>query len=688
MEEKAIEPRAYVYIRWSSQAQNDGDSRRRQELGVEEFTKRTGVEITQTFRDEGISGFTGQNLKIGALKELMDKVRKGIIRKGDFIIVESIDRLTRQDVWKAIEIIGNIMRAGVRIYTTTDQKLYDDYEGDTFSNYLYLSMIAQRAYEESKTKRERLKSVWQEKRKNITANKNRGKLLTSKVPIWLEVRTDDEGKQYFHIKENVVADIKTLLELLKTRGYRASLRVFNEKYVKSDYRFTEMYLSNLLIDGRLYGNLTLKERNYDDNGTVKHKVVDVVENYYPRVIDFGVVEEARVCVQSRGFENSGQYVKGSIENIFKHILKCGTCGYALTIRTNNKYYKGKLHKVYYYFECKNNRVGSCTQRNINLTGFENAFIQYFELFNLQHILNESIDSDVLDSEKEFYDVKEEYFKIKNEQDNVEKLLENYINQGVDVPDTFMKKSIEVAKRLQDKKKVMEIAESELSFKKQQSQKRYSLDDINEALEDSEKRLALNQYLRLQRVKIYTKVIGDLVFVVFNNIKTNPFYKEVLKDDTFPTKHITNFMERVKFPEYKGYGHDFDPNEEIPDKDFNRFQKEYDESIQNSFINEVTTRYLENLKNCHQVVYIYDKELNTKTDEHKERLGRLFRDPLTEAQQYYIEFLDNFDDKEGCEALIDIKEEIKYVDIYSICQQVYEEKREEIEENIMEDGEVI
>lgn len=678
MEEKSVKPRAYVYIRWSSQAQNNGDSRRRQELGVEEFTKRTGVEITQTFRDEGISGFTGQNLKIGALKELMDKVRSGIIRKGDFIVCESVDRLTRQDIWQAIEILGSIMRAGVRIYTTNDQKLYDDLAGDPFSNFLYLSMIAQRAWEESQQKKKRLKSVWQYKRENIIENREKGKILTSKVPAWLEVRKDDEGKQYFHIKEDMVADIKVILELLKTRGFRASLRVFHERYKVSDFHFTETYMAGLLKDGRLYGRLTLKERYHDENGTVKHRVVDTVEDYYPKVVDFSVVEEARIHTQNRSFETAGRYVKSSIQNIFKHILKCGTCGFALTVRVNSKYYKGKYYKNYYYIECKNHRIGSCTQPNTNLAGFENAFIQYFELFNLQHILNESIDKDVLEKEKEFYDSKEEYYKIKNEQDNIEKLLENYITEGVDVPETFMSKSIDVAKRLQEKKKVMEITEADLVHRKQQSQKRYSLDDIKEALKDDEKRLALNQYLRLQKIKIYSKVIGDLVFVVFNNIKANPFYEEVLKDDTFPIKHITHFMKKVDFPEYKGYGYDFDPNEDVSDEEFDRFQKGYDESIQNRFIEEVKERYLENLKNCHQVVYVYDRKLNSKTEQHRERLGRLYRDPLTEAQEYYIEFIERYRKEEGCEELNKITDNIKSVDIYSICQQLYDEKKEEIE----------
>lgn len=682
MELSSTKPRAYLYIRWSSLKQNNGDSRRRQEMGVQEFIERTGVDITQTFTDEAMSSHHGQNAKEGDLKKIMDMVENGIIRNGDFIVCENVDRLSRQAVLDTtLDIVGKILRAGVRLYTTNDHKIYDyNGVGEGIGDWLTLQILMERAYQESKLKSDRLKSVWNHKRKTILEQKANGKLLTTAVPIWLEVRKNEQGKQYFHVKEDIVADIKTLLELLKTRGYRASLRVFNERYRKSDFHFREVYLSKLLIDGRLYGNLTLKEIHHD-NGKKKHRVIDIIENYYPKVVDFGVVEETRLAVKGRDFTMSGQYVSGSIENIFKHILKCGACGGALSIKTNTKYYKGKPHKIYYYLECKNHRIGSCFQRNLNLSAFENAFIQYFELFKLEHILNESLDSDVLETEKAFYDIKEEYFKISNEQSKIEKMVENYINQDADIPDSFMNKSIDVAKRLQEKKQEMVKIEGDLAHKKQQSQKKYTLGDVKEALEDSEKRLALNSYLKLQKVKIYARVIGDLVFVIFDNVKTNPFYEEVLADDTFPTKHVTHYMEVIGFPEYQGYGYDFDPNEDVSDEDFDKFINEYNQSVQNRFSQKVIKQYEESLKNCKQVVYVYDKELNSKTTEHKERLGRLFKDPLFEAQRYYIEFLENYDERSGCEKLTEIKEKIEKVNIYSICEEVYSEMEEEIKEEI-------
>ncbi|PMR71818.1 recombinase family protein [Billgrantia endophytica] len=675
-------PRAYLYIRWSSLKQNNGDSRRRQEMGVKEFTERTGVDITQTFTDEAMSSHHGQNAKEGDLKKILDMVENGIIRSGDFIVSENVDRISRQGVLDTtLDIVGKILRAGVRLYTTNDHKIYDyNGVGEGIGDWLTLQILMERAYQESKLKSDRLKAVWNHKRETVLEKKAKGKFLTSAVPVWLEVRKDENGNQYFHVKEDIVADIKTLLELLKTRGYRASLRVFNEKYRKSDFHFREVYLSKLLTDGRLYGNLTLKEIYHGADSKKKHRILEVIENYYPKVVDFGVVEEARLAVKNRDFTMSGQYVSGSIENIFKHILKCGACGGALSIKTNTKYYKGKPHKVYYYLECKNHRIGSCFQRNINLSAFENAFIQYFELFKMEHILNESLDTEVLETEKQFYDIKEEYFKINNEQNSIEAMFENYVSQGVDIPESFKDKSIDVGKRLQVKKKEMETIEGDLAFKKQQSQKKYSLEDVKGALEDSEKRLALNHYLKAQKIKIYTRVIGDLVFVVFDNIKSNPFYQyyedidEVILSghDNFAVSHAKFF---IKNQEIDAFKEELDDAPDL-DKEFERLQ--YEHKITKKFVSNVVDHYKAQLKKCKQVVYIYNKEINKNTDEYKERLGRLFKDPLFEAQRYYIEFLENFDERTGCDNLIEIKKKLDSVNIYSICDQVYKEMEAEIQ----------
>src|SRR5215475_11447631 len=90
----------YSYIRFSSRRQRIGDSKRRQLERGEDFCLRHGwrIDPTLTFRDLGISAYKGLNAKQGALKAFLDAIDSGRIKPGQGILVESLDRISRQGV--------------------------------------------------------------------------------------------------------------------------------------------------------------------------------------------------------------------------------------------------------------------------------------------------------------------------------------------------------------------------------------------------------------------------------------------------------------------------------------------------------------------------------------------------------------------------------------------------------------
>lgn len=92
--------KAYAYVRWSTaeQGEEGRDSHSRQDhTWLQAFTEITGVPVVETVIDKGVSAFRGANARTGQLKGLLDRVENGEIGKGDYIIVESIDRLTRRN---------------------------------------------------------------------------------------------------------------------------------------------------------------------------------------------------------------------------------------------------------------------------------------------------------------------------------------------------------------------------------------------------------------------------------------------------------------------------------------------------------------------------------------------------------------------------------------------------------------
>ncbi|KWS73843.1 hypothetical protein AL051_12625 [Pseudomonas amygdali pv. dendropanacis] len=73
-------------------------------------------------------------------------MQSGAIRPGDYLVVESIDRITRQRVLDGVELLQGILKKGINIYTTVDKKTYsyNDPSRD-FENLLMISLIAKRS---------------------------------------------------------------------------------------------------------------------------------------------------------------------------------------------------------------------------------------------------------------------------------------------------------------------------------------------------------------------------------------------------------------------------------------------------------------------------------------------------------------------------------------------------------------
>src|SRR6478672_1520324 len=101
----------------STEAQLLGDSLRRQVEKSQEYAARQGWELLQAdqLRDVGLSAFSGANVSGGALGQFLQAIRDRKVEQGSFLIIESLDRLTRQDPWKAMGLFSEIINAGVTI---------------------------------------------------------------------------------------------------------------------------------------------------------------------------------------------------------------------------------------------------------------------------------------------------------------------------------------------------------------------------------------------------------------------------------------------------------------------------------------------------------------------------------------------------------------------------------------------
>jgi len=111
---------AFSYVRFSDPAQKTGDSLRRQMEARDAWLAANPHAVLDTklkMTDEGISARHGKNRSdkacLGAFLKLVEDGHS--IPKGSYLLVENLDRLSRQEVHEGLYLLLGLIRAGIRV---------------------------------------------------------------------------------------------------------------------------------------------------------------------------------------------------------------------------------------------------------------------------------------------------------------------------------------------------------------------------------------------------------------------------------------------------------------------------------------------------------------------------------------------------------------------------------------------
>src|SRR5262249_6868156 len=118
----SAKPIGYSYIRFSSPEQAKGDSLRRQTEAADAWCHKNGVALATatTLHDLGKSAFLGkhrENPDRYALAAFLKMVERGRVPRGSFLIVENLDRLTREHTRAAVTLFLSILEQSVSVVT-------------------------------------------------------------------------------------------------------------------------------------------------------------------------------------------------------------------------------------------------------------------------------------------------------------------------------------------------------------------------------------------------------------------------------------------------------------------------------------------------------------------------------------------------------------------------------------------
>lgn len=365
----------------STNLQLKGDSRRRQLEQSRGYAEANGLELAEgaELEDIGVSAFRGANIRDGALGGFLDAIKSGAVKPGSYLLVESLDRLTRQELLKAQSLFLSIIQSGINVVTLADGRIYRAGTND-LGDLIFSLVSLSRAHEESQLKSHRHSENWKNKRRNAAAQMP----MTKWCPAWL--RLSDDRTEYQAIPErveivrNIFEDAATGMGIysIATRLNRAGVPPFGDSN-----GWHTSYVAKILGNRAVLGDFQAHVRK---NGK-RIPVGETNRNYYPAVIDEELFYRAQAAKSDR--RNSGAGRKGAaFSNLFSGLAICAYCKSPMKLEN-----KGSGAKGGKYLICDGAlRKLGCQSIRWRYQDFETSFLAFVQELDLESIINTSDDA--------------------------------------------------------------------------------------------------------------------------------------------------------------------------------------------------------------------------------------------------------------------------------------------------------
>jgi DNA invertase Pin-like site-specific DNA recombinase len=291
---------AYSYIRFSSPTQRKGESVKRQEKERDEWVNRSGVilDTTLNMRDEGVSAFTGEHRKNpdrNALAGFLELVRQSKIPKGSFLIVENLDRLSREHIQPALLLFLNLLQAGIKIVQLLPSATVFDDKSEAMSIMLAVAELS-RGHSESMMKSIRMKDVWQTKRKRATAS---GTVISRSCPAWIRVVQTGDNQRYELIPERAEVVRRIFRLAVGGSGVRAIVKTLHAEKIPTftGKPWNRSYVAVIIKNRSAYGQFT--PRTGRGSSAKRKPDGPPIDGYYPAVVTDAEWYAAQQAMENR-----------------------------------------------------------------------------------------------------------------------------------------------------------------------------------------------------------------------------------------------------------------------------------------------------------------------------------------------------------------------------------------------------
>lgn len=323
--------KAYSYMRFSSAAQREGDSLRRQLQAAKDWAAaRPDVELDTTTRDLGVSAYKGEHRVRGALASFLKRIEQGDIPTGSYFLIESFDRLSRETEMVAVNLLTSITLAGIKVVTLVDGHEY--HAGSDAMDIMRAVIVMSRAHNENKARAQKLREAWADKKRRA---RETGEVLSRRGPAW--TKFDERSKKFVLVADRAEIVQRIFDECNQGLGITAiSSRLNAEKvppFVKGSDGWHQGYVLTILRSPSVCGYYqpTLTTNNPGQR-MGREADGDIIENYYPRVIEDATFYIAQDMLARRNKRGGGKGRRGkTFANLLLGLGRCEKCGGTLIL---------------------------------------------------------------------------------------------------------------------------------------------------------------------------------------------------------------------------------------------------------------------------------------------------------------------------------------------------------------------
>lgn len=361
-------PKAYSYIRFSTKEQAKGHSLKRQtEMREAYLAKRPDLTLdtSLTLEDMGVSAFKGANADEGNLGTFIRAIEAGIVPKGSFLLIESLDRLSRAKVNIALNLFLSIVNQGITIVTLEDGKEFG--ENNDFTDIIISIVGMQRAHEESKRKSDLISKAWKDKRVQAASN---GKVMSKVVPFWLKAKDDKSG---FIVREEFAAILNRMFDLaLDGVGVSSIAKTLNSEgiFTTSGKAWKGPNIAKFLRNRAAIGEATFSSFMNPDS---KREATEPIPNYFPAVVDEAKFYAVRDKFSTYNMDTEHGR-KSDNRNLFRRLVRCPYCGNSVSLQAV-RYSSKDGKKLYSTLACSGKVAGNgCKSERWDYYEFQHLFL--------------------------------------------------------------------------------------------------------------------------------------------------------------------------------------------------------------------------------------------------------------------------------------------------------------------------